>query len=329
MKEKRSCRLLVDCLSRNRAAIILFLALSVSNGAVFSFYGYLTEAFLYAELLGLTVLVLFLVADYLREKRKADRRALAVQSFPTLWNTLPSPETVEEEDYRAMIVSLGEETERLAREAAEEHRETVDYYTAWVHQIKTPIAVMRFRLDENTEEGRLLSAELFRIEQYVDMALGYIRLGSETNDLVVKEYPLDDIIREAVRKFAPQFILRKLSVEYTPTDAVIVTDRKWFSCILEQFLSNAVKYTPSGSVTVQVSENTLSVSDTGIGIAEEDLPRIFEKGYTGNNGRIGKQSSGLGLYLAKKAADKLALTLSAESKVGKGSRFSVSFHSVS
>ena len=210
-----------------------------------------------------------------------------------------------------------------APEADAERQDMLDYYTAWVHQIKTPIAVMRLMLAEDTPEHHSLSVELQRIEQYVDMVLQYIRIGSAANDLVIKEYPLDDLIREAVRKQAGYFVEKQLRLSFTPTDAKIVTDRKWFVCILDQLLSNAVKYTSSGTVTISMTGGLLSVSDTGIGIAPEDLPRIFEKGYTGLNGRLGQKSSGLGLYLAKKAADLLAIPLTAESTVGEGSTFTL------
>ena len=173
----------------------------------------------------------------------------------------------------------------------------------------------------DTPEHHALLIELSRIEQYVEMVLQYIRIGSGTNDLVIREYDLDTLICESVRKFAPQFFEKKLQLIYEKTDATIVSDRKWFICILDQLLSNAVKYTSVGSVTISVKDSVLSVADTGIGIAPEDLPRIFEKGYTGTNGRIENRSSGLGLYLAKKAADLLSIRISAESVIGKGSTF--------
>lgn len=232
-----------------------------------------------------------------------------------------------EEDYQEMIKILGKKVDELNNEFENERQDMLDYYTIWVHKIKTPIAVMRFMIgNEDTEENRALSAELFRIEQYVEMVLQYIRLGSETNDLVISEYKLDDLIRDSIRKYAQQFIYRKIKLCYEPTNIKVVTDRKWFSCILEQILSNAIKYTPQGMVTIGVNEDgVLRIADTGIGIAAEDLPRIFEKGYTGINGRLGQKSSGLGLYLCKKAADKLAITIEVESEPGNGSVFVLKF----
>ena len=150
---------------------------------------------------------------------------------------------------------------------------------------------------------------------------GSVSIGGETHDLVIREYSLDELIRGSVRRLAAQFVEKRLRLCYTPTDATVVTDQKWFSFILDQLLSNAVKYTPSGTITIEMRGRLLRISDTGPGITPEDLPRIFEKGYTGVNGRLGQRSSGLGLYLSKKAADMLSIPLSAESAVGAGSVF--------
>lgn len=180
---------------------------------------------------------------------------------------------------------------------------------------------MKLKLSEDTVENRALSAQLLRIEQYADMVLQYIRLGSESNDLVINEYSLDDLVKESVRRIIPLFVEKKLRLEYGGTDLKIITDRKWFCCIMEQLLSNAVKYTPEGRVKISVEDSSLVISDTGIGIAAEDLPRIFELGFTGNNGRTGRRSSGLGLYLVKKASDMLSIPVKVHSAPGKGTVF--------
>jgi hypothetical protein len=180
---------------------------------------------------------------------------------------------------------------------------------------------------DDTEENRALLAELFRIEQYVEMVLSYIRLGSSQNDFVIKQYELDDIIRQAVRKFAPQFVHERIRLIYEPVSTHVVTDEKWLLFIIEQIISNAIKYSPNGTVTIAVSDKqVLSVSDTGIGIAPEDLPRIFEKGFTGYNGRADKKATGLGLYLCRQAAEKLGIRIWAESMPGAGSTFYLDLH---
>ena len=159
------------------------------------------------------------------------------------------------------------------------------------------------------------------------MALCYVRLGEGASDLVIKEYPLDDMIRKAIRKYAGQLIRRKLRVIYEGTDICVLTDEKWLVFIIEQLLSNAVKYTVSGNVTITVDreKKQLSISDTGIGISPEDLPRIFEKGYTGYNGRSDKKASGIGLYLCKRICRNLGHRIAAESAVGTGTVIRIDF----
>lgn len=199
------------------------------------------------------------------------------------------------------------------------YSDMVDYYTMWVHQIKTPIASMHLILQkEDSEDSRRLRAELFRVEQYVQMVLCFLRLDSDFTDYVIKEYRVDDIIRPAVRRLAPQFIMKKLALEYEQTDEVALTDEKWLSFVVEQILSNAVKYTSSGSISIKCDGDRLVISDTGIGIAAEDLPRIFDKGYTGFNGRADRKASGIGLYLCRRICDNLGHSIKVESAAGHG-----------
>lgn len=158
----------------------------------------------------------------------------------------------------------------------------------------------------------------------LEMALGYVRLDSGTKDLVIAQYPLDEIVRKSIRKYAGQFIRRRIRLIYEGTDQIVLTDEKWLSFIIEQLLSNAVKYTLKGTVTIIVSEEKkLTVTDTGMGIAPEDLPRIFEKGYTGYNGRMERKSTGIGLYLSQMAAKKLGHQITVVSKLGEGSSFTI------
>lgn len=320
---KTASKVLLDCLKKNRIAILLYLLSLLLNGAVFYLYDLALEPFAYSESIVSVILIIFVVVDFISEYKAAKKREYVTERILTEGAAELKPDTLRDDDYRIMLGTLAAETARLRNEFAARQRADDEYYTAWIHQIKTPIAVMKLLLSDDTDENKALLAELFRIEQYVEMVLDYIRLESETNDLVIGEYSVDAIIGEVVRKFAPQFIIRKIRLNYEKTDEKAVTDKKWLSFILEQLVSNALKYTPSGEITVSVSRNSITVSDTGIGITEEDLPRIFEKGFTGNNGRIGQQSSGLGLFLVSKAADLLSVTVKCESAPGKGSSFTV------
>ncbi len=168
-----------------------------------------------------------------------------------------------------------------------------------------------------------IAGQLFQIEEYVGMVLSYLRLGSETNDLVLRDLDLDDILRQAVRKYARLFIRKKLTLCYEPVGRRVLTDEKWLLFVVEQLLSNAIKYTPRGSVSLLVEGDELLVRDTGIGITPEDLPRIGEKGYTGYNGRVDKRSTGIGLYLCRQVLQKLGHSLRIESAPGVGTTVAI------
>ncbi len=300
--------------------------------AVFALYGIRMEAAWYPILITALFGVIMLAAGFVRYDKRRRNMARILSSdglFPDAADILPKAESLEEEDYHELLGKMEAAFRKKKGEWDASRRDMDDYYATWVHQIKAPIAVMKVMLQqEDTPENRELSAELFRVEQYAEMALCYVRLGEGASDLVIQEYDLDTIIRKAVRKYAGQFIRRRIRLVYEGTAVRVITDEKWLSFIIEQLLSNAVKYTSEGSVTIAVEDGKkLSVTDTGIGISPEDMPRIFEKGYTGYNGRLDKKSTGIGLYLCRKAAEKLGHVLTAESEPGKGSRFTIDLES--
>lgn len=325
MKEEKWHRILGKYLWQHWRVGGLWAVCAVIFAVIFSLYGLEMEAVLYAVGLCLLLLAVVFLLDF-RAYEKAHRERLRIlQNVEVMLDELPQPETCAEEDYQEMLRQMKAlfDSELIRRQ--NEQRESMGYYTTWMHQVKTPISVMRMTLQgEDTKEHRELLAELFRIEQYVEMALNWIRLGSSSSDFLFREYDLDAIIRQAVHKYAPQFIRSRISLAYEHTDVTVLTDEKWLLFIIEQLLSNAVKYTQKGQVSITVTpDKVLHIADTGIGIAPEDLPRIFEEGFTGYNGRADKKSTGLGLYLCRLTADKLSHTLSVESTVGKGSVFSI------
>lgn len=257
--------------------------------------------------LGVIVVIFDFVFYYRKHKR-------------LLAEDIPSPRNQIEEDYQKIIEKLKEESKIKEMTASENYNDMIEYYTVWAHQIKTPIAAMRLNLQsEDTELARKLMGDLNRIESYVEMVLTYLRLDSDSTDYLVKKYDLDEIIRPAVRKFSREFILKKLKLDYEPVKYKTITDSKWLSFIIEQVISNAVKYTSEGGVRIYMDEpGILCIEDTGIGISAEDLPRIFENGYTGFNGREDKRASGIGLYLCKRIADNLGHKIYARSEISKG-----------
>lgn len=236
-----------------------------------------------------------------------------------LISALPEPEGIVDSDYQQLISVLKEKIAEITAQTDSRIRDTVDYYTVWAHQIKTPIAAMRLTLQkEDVPEARRLASELSRIEQYVEMVLVFVRLGSDYSDYVFARQDIDEIIRSSVKKFASEFIDRRIRLEYDSVDIQAVTDEKWFAFVIEQLLSNALKYTREGSIKIYSEGKVLCIKDTGIGIAPEDLPRVFDKGYTGCNGRTDRRASGLGLYLCRRICQNLGIDISISSTVGEG-----------
>lgn len=297
--------------------ILLFLAVFL---AAFALYHLPMQAVVYPAVLCVMLAVIFAAVDFLRLKKCHDTLQQLQNVTAAMMDTLPPAEDVISGDYQALIAQLRQETVRLRTEDSARYREMVDYYTVWAHQIKTPIAAMRLTLQaEDTPMQRRLSGDLRRIEQYVEMVLAFLRLDSDSSDYVFRTCQVDDIVRRSVRKFAPEFIDRKLSLSYEGADARVVTDDKWLGFVMEQILSNALKYTREGGIRIYMEQpKVLCIADTGIGIAPEDLPRIFEKGYTGYNGRSDQSASGIGLYLCRRICQKLGIGISVTSRIGQG-----------
>lgn len=184
-------------------------------------------------------------------------------------------------------------------------------------------------LTELSDNMDSLEDELFRIEEYVSMALQYQRVSSTENDFVLEKVSVDGVIRDTIKKYAKIMIRRHIGINYSGTGQEVYTDGKWLAFMLEQILSNAIKYTPHGVVTIETAEEKdrffITIKDTGIGIKAEDLPRVFEKGYTGYNGHADKKATGIGLYLCRQMADKLGHTIRMESEIGKGTKVWIGF----
>lgn len=306
--------------------ILLFVLFSVIIFLSFLLYRLPAEPAVYTvtvcAVIGLTVLAL----DYSKTLKKHRTFTALKKSTIEMIDDLPVSSGIIENDYAELITKLRSDAGRLADDNSTKYQDMVDYYTVWAHQIKTPISAMKLTLQsEDSPVSRKVSAELFKIEQYVEMVLAFLRLDSQSHDYVFKKHDLDEIIRNSVRKFASEFIMRKLSLDYEPVSYTLTTDDKWLSFVIEQILSNALKYTKRGSIRIALSDDTLYVSDTGIGISKSDLPRIFEKGFTGFNGRTDKSASGIGLYLCKRICDNLGIGISIESELDRGTTVMLDF----
>ena len=313
-------KLFLQYLKQRRRIFIVGIVFCIIFAVSFLLYHMPIGAVIYPTLLCAALGILIMVFDFLRVKREHEALNSIRSIVDVTAESLPKMDDIKDEDYQQILRLLSEEHNNYRTQTNRKYADMIDYYTVWAHQIKTPIASMRLHLqNEDSALSRTLTSDLHRIEQYVEMVLTFLRLNSESTDYVIKEYDLDKIIKQAVRKFSSDFIGRKLSLVYEPVNTTVITDEKWLSFVIEQVLSNALKYTPAGSIAITLeNEKTLRIRDTGIGIAPEDLPRVFENGYTGYNGRADKKASGIGLYLCKRICNNLGHTITARSIVDVG-----------
>ena len=302
------------------AAAGLFCALS--GVLIFWLYGLPGEAIAYLLCLCCIGTSFWAVLSFVRFWRKHKILRKMEEAIFVTAEDLPETTTLIEEDYQHLIQRLVRENRQRQAAADSMLEDLTSYYTLWVHQIKTPIAAMDLLLQAGPDRATEMEIELQKIAQYVDMVLQYLRLDSTDKDLVLQRCQLDAVVRQTVRKYAKLFILKKIQLVVQETKWEVLSDEKWLCFLLEQLLSNALKYTPEGgkiSIFLE-GETNLVIADTGIGIAPEDLPRVFEKGFTGNNGRMDKKATGIGLYLCRRVTNLLGHTISIASEPGVGTQ---------
>lgn len=293
---------------------------------IFYLYNLPFEALFYSGLLCFVAALIVSIIDFNNYRKSYIDLKYLESNILNSKEDLPKSLDIRVEYYQKIIERLHNEVEKLKIEDNKKMEGLVDYYSMWIHQIKTPIAAINFLLDNEEIDVKAFRQELFKIERYVEMVLTYIRLGSETSDYVIASIDLDEVVRENIKKYATLFINKKIKLNYVSHETYVISDKKWLGFAFEQLLSNAIKYTKSGGeISINISESKLIIEDNGIGIYEEDLPRIFEQSFTGLNGRYEKKSSGLGLYLCKKTLDKLQHKIEITSEVNKGTKVIVSF----
>ena len=312
---------LCDFLREKRQLLFFLLFFVGSLCLIYGLYGLPWGPAGYTCLVTAVVTLGFLMAGFFRWKRK--RRQLLIlkrqaeQSLETA--DLPKAETPLEKIYQEIIRDQEKRCQREQKESREKLVRSREYYTRWSHQIKTPIAAMELLLQEEPADVRALKRELLKTSQYVEMALSYQRMEGDGNDLVIQRYELRPVVMQAVKKVSPLLIHKHISFSAGDLSGEVLTDEKWLVFVLEQLLTNASKYTKEGgSVRIGKENGLLVLRDTGIGIRPEDLPRIFEWGYTGYNGRLDKRSTGVGLALVKQVMKMLGNKIEIRSVLGEG-----------
>ena len=325
----------------------------VTMSCIHLLYMYLIGArkqdLVYAAVLDAILLLITVLVGFFRYSSKVKALSNALERPVEEQAQLPEATDDVEILYQRLLENQSIARSESESSAAIRQSQMRDYYSMWVHQIKTPISAMKLLLEAEREELGLLICdeeqqaslkelsdnvasfedELFRIEEYVSMALQYQRVSSTENDFVHEKVSVDGVIRDTIKKYAKIMIRRHIEINYSGTGQEVYTDGKWLAFMLEQILSNAIKYTPQGVVTIETAEEKdwffITIKDTGIGIKAEDLPRVFEKGYTGYNGHADKKATGIGLYLCRQMADKLGHTIRMESEIGKGTKVWIGF----
>ena len=333
-------KLFLNYLNKIKLQILLMLFPTILTGMIFLLYQLPLEPILYIAVLWILT-ALGTCAFGFHNYQKNIHNLQIISAAPDInLSRMDAPSNEADALQQEIMHSLNRM--RIDAETANQKtlEEMTDYYTMWAHQIKTPIFALRLLLQENPSANKEALAELFKIEQYVEMVLGYLRTEDMSSDLTLSCCSLDSVIRDQIHKYAGIFVSRKLSLTYDGISESVLTDEKWLGFVIGQILSNALKYTRTGGIHIYLKNSpvrnyvsnitpttpiTLVIEDTGIGIRAEDLPRIFEKGYTGVNGRESNRATGIGLYLCNKIMNCLGHRIYAVSEEGKGTKVFLEF----
>lgn len=312
-----------DYLKKTYAVYLLYFLFVCCTFIVLMICQMLSDLIVYMLCLYLFIILIYFFKDY-RKYKNHHRNLEYLKENLDFLDDFPQDIYLEEKTYQEIIQQLHKKAFQLSKDNQQKYNDMIDYYTKWVHQIKTPIAGLKLIIQNDYPDEKML-VELLKIEQYVNMALQYVRLDHIHHDLSFQKVSLDNLVSQEIKKQSLFFFQKNLKVDYQIQDQQILTDEKWSSFVIEQILSNALKYTKEGSITFYNDHEKLYIKDSGIGIKESDLPRVFERGFTGFQGRNDKKASGLGLYLCKNIFDQLGHLISIESKVGQGTTVCLDF----
>ena len=341
-------KLFLDYLNKIKFHILLMIFPTIFTGIIFFLYQLSPEPVLYVALLWLLAGLTACMTGFSNYRKKLQQLTLIATAPDINLSRMDTPSDQIESLQQDIMHRLNQMRMNVETAGQKSLEEMTDYYTMWAHQIKTPIFALRLLLQESPEENKEKLSELFKIEQYVEMVLGYLRTEDMSSDLKLSHCSLDRIIRDQIHKYAGIFVSKKLTLTYESISQDVLTDEKWLGFVIGQILSNALKYTRTGGIRIylekklsldtddvsisigndscnKVENLTLVIEDTGIGIRAEDIPRIFEKGYTGVNGRDDNRATGIGLYLSNKIMRKLGHCLYITSTEGKGTKVFLEF----
>lgn len=291
---------------------------------------------IYMNFVSFVFFSIYLMGSYLYHKRYYNTIDYIMKNTEgDVINSLPNPKTNEQDLYIKMFKSIHQQQNDKIEKLHEDKKDNFEYITSWVHEVKTPIAASRLIIENSIGKPQeeilnSLEEELDKIENKVEQVLYYSRIDAFAKDYLIGEINLEKALKETIKKHAKVFINKRIKVEMENLDIDVATDKKWLLYIMDQILTNSLKYTDKGG-KIKINgqkdekEKRIIIEDNGIGIKSEDIGRIFEKGFTGYTGRENYKSTGMGLYLAKRLAKKLGHDLSVESEYGEYTRVILHF----
>lgn len=309
-------KILYEYLKMKKTSIIGILGVYAILFVFVYLYRIPIEVILYPFILTIVFVLIVLLFDYIKYKEKVNKIIQICNDISSCYSVKINDKNIFDEYYLDIINELLKENRKQVSQIQKRVSDINDYFSIWVHQIKTPIASMKLKIDNEQIDLLQLASDLNRIDHYVDLVLSFLKFDEEKIDLYFRKTDVDRIMRESLKKFSNDFIIKKIRLDYKLSKREVLTDEKWLSFVFDQLLSNALKYTDKGTISIYYDEDScLCIKDSGIGIALADMERLFEKGFTGYNGRQYKKASGIGLYMCKRMCDKLNIDISIESVV--------------
>lgn len=315
---RKQLGLYLNFFAEQASEFICFFVLEGMIILIFLLQGLDLDFFWVALFTPLLLFLMFQIAAFVRFLRLHQfLSTVEVEILPTFTDT-----RMISQDYQKIIVALDHYHRNKYQKLASLDKSLLDLTTLWTHQMKVPLSALDLMVQTDRLTASDVENQVLELDNYLNILLSYLRLQHTATDFRFETFDMADIIHAIIKKYANQFILKDLSVTVTGSWQV-TSDKKWLTLAIEQLINNALKYTKKGGVKVVLNQGVL-ISDTGIGILTEDIPRIFDHGFTGFNGRKMQKSTGLGLYLTKDILNQLNFDIKINSQIDQGTDVKIS-----
>lgn len=285
--------------------------------------------------LWIVILFIYIFISYRKRKgyfKLIERSVSNIDKRYLISEVLEVPPFIEAEPYYYLLKKSSKSMREEINKERLRLKEYKEYIEQWIHEVKTPISLIKLIEENNrTPTSSAILMQLEEIDRYVDQALFYARSEEVDKDYLVKEISLDHCINNVITRNKQGFILNNIDIDIDNIDKTVYCDSKWLEFILNQIIVNAIKYRNNKNPKVKVyvidikNGIKLVVEDNGIGIPGDEIERVFQKGFTGNIGRLNSKSTGIGLYLCKKLCDKLGLLIDIESEINNYTKVIITF----